>query len=309
MDLKRYLADQPVEARPSSASYRLRKFFRRNKGPVLAASIVLLALVGGIIGTTVGMIQADHRRIEADQARAAEAGQRTKAEKARDRTRQALDAMTSSFTEDSLSTQQAISDDQKRFLSEVLSYYQEFAGEKAGDEPSRARTAQAAQRVGTIEYRLGRRTDAEAAFRLARDEYEKLVADVPAVPVYRQRLSNSHNNLGLLLASLGRRPEAEQNHRQALAIGERLSAEFPAVPEYRQELARSRSDLADKWCQFIFLSDNDIDTNSDQRRGAAVQARDKPRKQMEKKRPVSLAAEQGSDRPDKPLRSVCAAEP
>ena len=186
MDLKRYLADEPVEARPSSASYRLRKFLKRNKGPVLAASIVLLALVGGIIGTTVGMIHADNRRIEADQARAAEAEQRTKAEKARDRTRQALDAMTSSFTEDSLSTQQAISDEQKRFLSEVLSYYQEFAGEKAGDEQSRARTAQAAERVGTIESRLGRKTEAESAFLLARDGYEKLVADFPAVLRYRQ---------------------------------------------------------------------------------------------------------------------------
>ena len=37
------------------------KFLRRNRGPVLAASLVLLALVGGIVGTTFGMI----RRIEA----------------------------------------------------------------------------------------------------------------------------------------------------------------------------------------------------------------------------------------------------
>ena len=227
MDLERYLADEPVEARPSSASYRLRKFLKRNKGPVLAASIVLLALVGGIIGTTLGMIHADNRRIEADQARAAEAEQRTKAEKARDRTRQALDAMTSSFTEDSLSTQTAISDEQKRFLSEVLSYYQEFAGEKAGDEQSRARTAQAAERVGTIEYRLGRETEAVPAFRLARDGYKKLVADFPAVPRYRQELESSHNNLGLLLAGLGKGPQAEQSHRQALTIGESLAAELP----------------------------------------------------------------------------------
>jgi eukaryotic-like serine/threonine-protein kinase len=243
MDLKRYLADEPVEARPSSARYRLRKFLNRNKGPVLAASIVLLALVGGIIGTTVGMIHADSRRIEADQARAAEAEQRTKAEKARDRTRQALDAMTSSFTEDSLSTQTAISGEQKRFLSEVLSYYQEFAGEKAGDEQSRARTAQAAQRVGTIEYRLGRRTEAEPAFRLARDEYEKLVADFPAVLRYRQELARGHYNLGIVQIGAGKGPEAEQLVRQALAVQERLAADFPTVPKYRQELESSHNNM------------------------------------------------------------------
>ena len=33
-------------------------FVRRHKGPVLAASLVILALVGGIIGTTWGMIRA-----------------------------------------------------------------------------------------------------------------------------------------------------------------------------------------------------------------------------------------------------------
>jgi WD40 repeat protein/tetratricopeptide (TPR) repeat protein len=58
MDVQRYLADEPVLACPPSMSYRLRKLMRRNKGPVLAASLVVLALVGGIIGTNWGMIRA-----------------------------------------------------------------------------------------------------------------------------------------------------------------------------------------------------------------------------------------------------------
>ena len=52
MDVQRYLADEPVLACPPSTAYRLKKFVRRNKGPVLAASLVLLALVAGIVGTT-----------------------------------------------------------------------------------------------------------------------------------------------------------------------------------------------------------------------------------------------------------------
>jgi WD40 repeat protein/tRNA A-37 threonylcarbamoyl transferase component Bud32 len=58
MDLRRYLADEPVVAGPPSAGYRLRKFLRRHRGAVAAAGLVLLALVGGIIGTTWGMIRA-----------------------------------------------------------------------------------------------------------------------------------------------------------------------------------------------------------------------------------------------------------
>jgi WD40 repeat protein/serine/threonine protein kinase len=58
LDVQRYLADEPVLACPPSAGYRLRKLVRRNKGPVLAVSVVVLALVGGIIGTTWGMIRA-----------------------------------------------------------------------------------------------------------------------------------------------------------------------------------------------------------------------------------------------------------
>jgi tetratricopeptide (TPR) repeat protein len=62
MDVQRYLADEPVQACPPSLGYRLRKFVRRNKGPVLAASLVLLALVGGIVGTTVGLVRAEQAK-------------------------------------------------------------------------------------------------------------------------------------------------------------------------------------------------------------------------------------------------------
>src|SRR5262249_45265179 len=57
-DVQRYLNDEPVLACPPSAAYRLRKFVRRYKGPLLAASLVVLALVGGMIGTTWGMLRA-----------------------------------------------------------------------------------------------------------------------------------------------------------------------------------------------------------------------------------------------------------
>ncbi|MCI0684291.1 MAG: hypothetical protein L0Y71_19445 [Gemmataceae bacterium] len=64
-DVQRYLDDEQVQACPPSVGYRLRKFARRNKGPVLAASVVAFALVGGIIGTSWGMLSADAARADA----------------------------------------------------------------------------------------------------------------------------------------------------------------------------------------------------------------------------------------------------
>ena len=61
-DIERHLHDEPVEAGPPSAAYRFRKFARRNKGPVLAAALVLLTLVAGILGTTIGLIRAEKAR-------------------------------------------------------------------------------------------------------------------------------------------------------------------------------------------------------------------------------------------------------
>src|SRR6476660_10032931 len=47
-DIQRHLAHEPVVAAPPSRSYRLRKFVRKHRGAVIAASLVLLALLGGL---------------------------------------------------------------------------------------------------------------------------------------------------------------------------------------------------------------------------------------------------------------------
>ena len=236
MDIERYLTDEPVLACPPSTSYRLRKFVRRNRGQVIAAALILLALLAGIAGTTIGLIRAERQRQLAEQ-------QRAKAEQARDLTRQALDAMTSTATGDALTTQKEISADQKKFLTEVLTYYQEFAGEKADDEQSRSRTAAAAFRVGAIESGLGRYEQAVAALKVARDGYATLASDFPAAPDYRYDLALSHNRLGLALYDFGRRSEAEEEFRQAIIIQEMLAAELPNMLRYQENLAANHNNL------------------------------------------------------------------
>ena len=65
-DVQRFLADEMVEARPPSAAYRLRKFVWRNKHSVIAASLVFLAILGGIAGTAWGLLRAERARVQAD---------------------------------------------------------------------------------------------------------------------------------------------------------------------------------------------------------------------------------------------------
>jgi len=69
LDLQRYLANEPVVAGPPSAGYRVHKFIRRNRGPVLAASLLLMALAGGIVGTAIGLVRAERAR-QAEEERA-----------------------------------------------------------------------------------------------------------------------------------------------------------------------------------------------------------------------------------------------
>jgi serine/threonine protein kinase len=57
-DIERYLRDEPVHAGPPSRSYQLRKFLKRNRTGVLAASLIFVALLGGVIGTTTAMVRA-----------------------------------------------------------------------------------------------------------------------------------------------------------------------------------------------------------------------------------------------------------
>ena len=89
-DVQRDLADELVEARPPSRSYLLQKFLRRNKGRVIAASLIALALIGGMIGTSLGLVEARRQEriaraeaMEKEMARQGEAAQRAIADENR----------------------------------------------------------------------------------------------------------------------------------------------------------------------------------------------------------------------------------
>ena len=72
MDLQRYLDDEPVEACPPSATYRFRKFARRNKAGLATGAVVLVALVAGTGVSAWQAIRATHAEQSARQSLQAE---------------------------------------------------------------------------------------------------------------------------------------------------------------------------------------------------------------------------------------------
>ena len=68
-DVERFLNNEPVVAGPPTALYRTAKFIRRHRGQVVAASLLILALLGGAVGTTLGLFEAKRQARRANELR------------------------------------------------------------------------------------------------------------------------------------------------------------------------------------------------------------------------------------------------
>lgn len=72
-DLDRYLAGQPVRARPNTLTYRSQRFVRRHKLGTAAALVILVLLIGGVVGIAwQGLVAARERDRAQLEARKAE---------------------------------------------------------------------------------------------------------------------------------------------------------------------------------------------------------------------------------------------
>jgi serine/threonine protein kinase/tetratricopeptide (TPR) repeat protein len=249
LDVHRYLSDEPVMACPPSAGYRLRKFVRRNKGPVLAASLVTLALVAGVVGTTLGMLRAT--KAEADAKR--EAGEKTVAlgqkeaalataeaneiqaiaaqKEAQENLQHALaavDQMLTRVADDKLIYVPQMEQIRRELLLDALRFYEKFL-EKQNDDPVvRREAAFAYQRVGRIHNELGQYQDAERAFRKAFEIFDDLGPTVFADPALLREMVACHIEFSWPLGALGKNEEARQSYRRAVEIADKLDRKDPA---------------------------------------------------------------------------------
>src|SRR5262249_37852802 len=156
---------------PPSVGYLLRKFARRHKRPLLAASLVLLALVAGIIGTTLGLLRAQASE-ELAQNEAWKAGQeRDRANRARDdearshlqaeanflKTLEAVDQLLTEVSDKELSSIPHLEPVRRRLLEKALKFFEDFLQAKRTDRTVRFEAGLAYRRVGDIRMLLGAR--------------------------------------------------------------------------------------------------------------------------------------------------------
>ncbi len=84
-DIQRYLADDPVEARPPSTGYRLRKFASKNRMLLSTVAAFVVLLIAGATVSAMLAVRATRAEDAALLARDQEAAERVKAEAARER--------------------------------------------------------------------------------------------------------------------------------------------------------------------------------------------------------------------------------
>jgi len=239
-DIERHLHNEPVEACPPSAGYRLGKFLRKHRVGVAAITAAIIVLLLTVTGLAISnhMLSVEQARTEA--ARQDEVKRRQLA-------RRAVDAMSSQVIDGWLAQQKELLPEHKEFLKQALAWYQELAGDTGEDEASRAGVAAAHLRVGWIHYRLGQVAEAETAYREALRLFGQMTADFPTAPAYRADLATSHNNLANVLLATGRLEEAERAYGEALTLYQKLAGDFPGVPQHRRDLAGGHSNLANVW--------------------------------------------------------------
>jgi serine/threonine protein kinase len=202
-DIERHLNHEPVSAGPPTAAYRLRKLVRRHRVHATAAALVLLALLVGVAGTTLGLFEA--RR----QERIAEA-QRHQAEKRAAQVTRMNDILGSIFQD--LNPQSAVG--QGKPLSAVLGERldratAEIEGEATGDPLAVARMQMT---LGRSQLGLGYPDRAIRLYTKARDTFAAMLG-----PDHADTL-RSMNNLANSFRADGQNDRAMKLHEETLAL-------------------------------------------------------------------------------------------
>jgi serine/threonine protein kinase len=203
-DLQRHLDHLPVIASPPSLRYRATKFARRHRAGVAAAAIVAVAIVGGIAGTTAGMLRARRAQSEA----------------------QAV----SKFLTDLLDSASPWNRTKETTVRQLLAEAAGRISHELRDQP--AARAELLETIGGSEFHLGHLDSAEKLLREALRLRSEIDGSNSA------QVASILNDLGLVRKHQGHLDDAERLLRQSLVIREK------AFGHRHSTIARGLFDLA-----------------------------------------------------------------
>lgn len=227
-DVRRYLAELPVSARPDTFSYRASKFLKRNRVAVVAASLVFLALIAGIVGT-------------AYQARVA-LRERERAEKRFEQVRKLANNVVFKY-HDAIADLPGATATREMLVTDALEYLDNLS-QDAQDNPALSQElALTYLKIGNVQgetYRanLGDSAGALVSYRKSVEILESLTRKDPANIEYLKNLRQADQQMALLLVRLQRWNEAEERGQKVLDLSLRLVDLNPNNQEYRILLVR-----------------------------------------------------------------------
>ena len=236
-DLRRFLANEPIAARPVSTSMRAWMWCRRN--PAIAGAIALAAasLVLSLASVAVLLIQ---------EARHREAISRYEAEISFDLAQKAVDDYLTNVSENTLLKEQDSVDIRglrRDLLKSALTFYEQFAAQRKNDPRLRVQLAKAYFRVGQITREIDSPTQAMSAFRAAQGISEPLVLADPMNPELSSNLAECFLAIGKLDSWNGNFRAALTTLGRSRAILESLSQDYPTDPRYLSSLADCYSEI------------------------------------------------------------------
>jgi serine/threonine protein kinase/tetratricopeptide (TPR) repeat protein len=234
-DLRRHLEGLPVIARKDTFSYRAGKFVRRHKRGVVAAALVVLALMTGLITTLW-------------QARNASA-QRARAERRFNDVRR----LANSFmfeVHDAVRDLPGSTPARELIVRRALEYLDTLAQEVVDDPVLQGELATAYQKVGDVqgnpyEANLGDTSGALKSYRKALAIRESLVARGANDVENRRALALNYVAVSDALSLTEDFAGQLENYRRAATIFEELTVAAPARVELRRDLSRTYTSLGD----------------------------------------------------------------
>ncbi|MDP1827473.1 MAG: protein kinase [Archangium sp.] len=260
-DLLRSQARLPVRARPATFGYRLGKFLARNRFAVVAASLVSLSLVGGVVSTVLQAreARAARERAEASRARAEElvdfmlGDLRKKLEPSSrldvlEDVSKAVQSYFETVPAEELSPQR-----RARMLNQLATVRlaqskgdeaaaliknsrELLAGAIVNAETDGLRAAAANLQGRVYEEQRGELAVALTEFELASSLLQALLDRAPADADLRARAGDAANDEGRVLYALGRPADAVKAHRRGV---EGLQGVEPKTRDVRLALAKS----------------------------------------------------------------------
>lgn len=235
-DLRRFLNNEPIVARPPGAIERGVKWARRHPARAIAVAASFVLLAASSVGFAYHSRTLSLQLAETDR-------QRTRAEADLDLALDTVDKLVERLSGETLASLPKSDPIRREFLEITLAFCQGLLQENPGSPGVRWRMARARRQAASIQQIFGHSDKAETDYRQGIRDLDELVAEFPDQQEYRRDLAATHNNLGNLLRTAGRGKSAEGEYHVAQQTFQQLCDESPDDADFRQQLAVSWNNL------------------------------------------------------------------